>query len=200
MMTRCQCGKMASTNHPCKVCGSFRPMLHCHDQTHVSHWRGGNPGWTARLEDGTEVPCVIDGASRPNATAHIHPHEIGHDETPMHDWWIPETWMVAVPRRNKVERKAYRTKVLAMIPWVKHDPDFTGQCEYRLWSPNRRCKRRATWHFKALKRSHAKDGSFCLTHLDTMLFYGDQDEKMRFDYWWRNWGKAKAEKLDQPAG
>lgn len=56
-----------------------------------------------------------------------------------------------------------------------------------------RCKNNAWWHFKPLKKSHAKEGNFCWSHLISAGIYHDMDEEARTKRWY---DKNGWEKLD----
>lgn len=59
--------------------------------------------------------------------------------------------------------------------WVMHGKPPTGTEKYR-------CKKKGVWKFKALKRSHAKDGVYCWIHLLQHLYY-DMLEEARLERW-----------------
>jgi hypothetical protein len=46
-----------------------------------------------------------------------------------------------------------------------------------------RCKNRAHWKFRALKKSQARDGVYCWAHLLSRGIYGDDVEYQRLKTW-----------------
>jgi hypothetical protein len=53
-----------------------------------------------------------------------------------------------------------------------------------------RCKKFARWRFKALGKSWAKDGDFCLSHLIHQGLMADMTESAAFERWYdRKYGK-----------
>lgn len=97
---------------------------------------------------------------------------------------------------NKQERIAF----LMSIPWVKRLKTAVP-CDDLKWSkvPLKalypmygkpatgtepyKCKSPGYWRFKALKRSHARDGNYCYMHLRSHLLY-DNDEEQRLKKWY----------------
>ena len=95
------------------------------------------------------------------------------------------------------ERKA----LVARIPWVKklrepvacdgikwstvalRDLYGTRTTEARGIQDRSRCKKRASWHFRPLKRSDAREGNYCWSHLIYQGLFCDQDEMDRTDKW-----------------
>lgn len=47
-----------------------------------------------------------------------------------------------------------------------------------------RCKSIAHWRFKALKKSHARDGDYCWNHLFSQGLFSDMAEEIAMDAWW----------------
>jgi len=93
-----------------------------------------------------------------------------------------------------------RREFVASLPWVKRLKTPVA-CDGLLYSkmplralyyhgPKRslpptgtdpyKCKKVAYWKFKALKKSWAKDGTFCMSHLFSQI---DMDEQDRMDRW-----------------
>jgi hypothetical protein len=56
-----------------------------------------------------------------------------------------------------------------------------------------RCKNNAWWHFKPLKKSYAKEGNYCWSHLLAQGVFGAQEEHDRMNKWY---DKNGWEKLD----
>lgn len=85
-MTRCRCGKLASTKRPCKSCGNRWPMKHCHNRLHMNHVRKftaiGTLLWPidyARQELPFTVEDIFTGEQVENPDLnpcfHVHPHD-----------------------------------------------------------------------------------------------------------------------------
>lgn len=60
-----------------------------------------------------------------------------------------------------------RKQWIGEFPRIKYLPDSKEQCDY--FRSKGRCKLRAVFRFKSLKRSWAKDGMYCWTHLSMQL-------------------------------
>lgn len=86
------------------------------------------------------------------------------------DWPLP--WTLE-------ERKA----IVARISWVTRMAT-PRRCDGKGGS----CKRKGYWKFRALKKSWAKDGVYCWTHLIYYGIYGDMDEEERTLKWLRKRG------------
>jgi hypothetical protein len=92
-----------------------------------------------------------------------------------------------------------RRAFLESIPWITRLKNSTT-CDGLRWGrmplkaiynhgPNRilpptgtdpyKCKNPAYWKFKALKRSHARDGIYCVAHLYSQLHNMDEDKRIR---------------------
>ncbi|SRR5258706_9231232 len=64
-----------------------------------------------------------------------------------------------------------------------HGREPTGMEQYR-------CKNRAWWEFRALKRGTpmpAKDGMYCWMHLIHHAIHYNPEEQRRFDRWYKKW-------------
>ena len=80
---------------------------------------------------------------------------------------------------------------LKTLPYVKRvKPDFI--CDGYRWSQmplkavydpvlkeKYRCRNDGHWKFKALKRSYARDGTYCFAHLHSLGLVHDMDEEKR---------------------
>lgn len=97
-----------------------------------------------------------------------------------------------------VTRKERQEKI-KQIPWVNYVKD-AHQCDsLRNGTPLKavfsmygrppvdqapyRCKTPAHWRFRALKRSYARDGIYCMSHLIYRCLYGDTAECNRMERW-----------------
>jgi hypothetical protein len=100
-----------------------------------------------------------------------------------------------------------RKEILAKVPWVKTLATHV-RCEAYRWSdmPLRalypwgpgnlyppvgkdkwRCKKMASWHFTASKRSRATSGNYCWHHIMYSGISHDEIEFTRFDRWYANY-------------
>ena len=50
-----------------------------------------------------------------------------------------------------------------------------------------RCKNAAYWKFTALKKSRARDGVYCMSHLYSAGIGHDMDEQARLNRWWKKY-------------
>jgi hypothetical protein len=88
-----------------------------------------------------------------------------------------------------------RTELVARLPWVTRLAR-PAQCTaikahtplkalYRMGGKppvgldRYRCKQPAYWRFRSLKKSMARDGDYCWSHLRHHGLYGDMDERER---------------------
>lgn len=110
---------------------------------------------------------------------------------------VVERWDTAADRRRAAREAARRRRETAeAIPWVRrlrrprecggfmsHTPlkAVFGTLEQRAARP--RCRNRAWWHFTALRRSWARSGDYCWSHLVSRGLYGDALEEARTERW-----------------
>lgn len=100
MITRCICGKIASTKKPCKVCGNEWPMHHCHNRKHMGHVRTWRPRLSLDHPNRRFMLWPIDYAGKyfpqlneagePNPDLepciHVHPYDTyAHMNEPHHE-------------------------------------------------------------------------------------------------------------------
>lgn len=101
-----------------------------------------------------------------------------------------------------------RVRNLRRLPWVTRIPATTcdglkwGTVALRdlyPWGPGRsnpargiqersKCKNIARWHFKPLKKSYAKEGNYCYSHVLSQGVYHDMDEQARTNKWYEKNG------------
>ena len=118
-----------------------------------------------------------------------------------------------------MSKASERKMNMARLPWVKK-LDRPTTCDGIKWStvalkdiyehgplsdpqPPRgiqdksRCKNRAWWHFKPLKRSYSKEGNYCWKHLIYRGVYGDMLEEARTNKWYQKHGWIKEGQNEQ---
>lgn len=71
-----------------------------------------------------------------------------------------------------------RRRITSEIPWITRLVK-ARQCDGKAG----RCKVRAFWRFRALKRSWAKDGVYCWFHIFHAGLYYDMEEEKRTEKW-----------------
>jgi hypothetical protein len=161
MLVRCHCGSLASSERSCAKCGSDNPMWHSHcDEMHVMP--SGNPEIDAQRH--TIYNCAM---------GHMHPHKGFHDHSA-----DGETMNDEPPKRIPFkDREAY----FLTIPWVTRVRGNV-QCEGICWGKSSmsrrvRCKKKAKYHYRPLKKSMMERGKFCWDHVHG--FDMDEDERIR---------------------
>lgn len=87
------------------------------------------------------------------------------------------------------------TELAEKVPWITRLKKPQKCHGYRWGSMSRKatydpvlkeryaCKKPGYWKFKALKKSWARDGVYCWSHLLSGGVYGDMDEEARFERW-----------------
>jgi hypothetical protein len=105
----------------------------------------------------------------------------------------------------------FRKELAAKLPWVKLLKKPVP-CDGIKWSKvtlkhiysmngnppegipdTARCKKVAHWKFRALKKSMARSGNYCWTHLLYRGIYGDLCERERTDAWLAMYAKENAQ-------
>lgn len=158
-----RCRSLASTEYPCKVCGSDSSMAHTHC---------AEPFHYATPADGERDPNRHYWADC--SETHIHPHLGLHE----HDADGNIVGDAPLARRSFAEREAY----LLTAPWislvhgmVRCDSNAHGRSSM---SNRPRCKNRGKYRYRALKRSWSKSGNYCWSHLP---MFNDMEEEARWD-------------------
>lgn len=169
MQSYCRrCRNLASTEYPCKKCGSESTMAHTH--CGETHWSGLGSDEQHSLANCPET--------------HIHPHKGLHD----HDDAGATVNDEPPPRIQFRDREAW----FLLMPWVSRVRGKV-QCEaHTSWAygkPKNRCKNMAKYRYRPLKTSFMKKGAYCWAHATGV----DMNENERIKRWaaknpppWRN--------------
>ena len=88
-------------------------------------------------------------------------------------------WVAILQRPRACDGIKWST--VALKDLYEHGPG--GSVPARGIQEKSKCKKAGWWRFRSLKRSYARDGVYCWTHLVVQGIYGDEAERTRTDRW-----------------
>lgn len=88
-------------------------------------------------------------------------------------------WVTHLKRSHQCERFRSHAPMMLYYPQRKGMRRMTPE-EYEALRVKWMCKNSARWSYRALKKSWAKSGTFCWSHLLSNI---DMDEEARIDRW-----------------